>query len=148
MTESGDGSLVALAFRCTGALIRDSAEELRCLDTDLDPMDVVEGRRGEFALMSCSGIDAWPSSPGIDASSWSNAASLVLVFGCVNESVVDAGVGFAETARSRARGFCGPRALVGFLVACAFFCCSSKLSSVDNLAVTTSVNAWGFGFDF
>jgi hypothetical protein len=141
MTESGDGSLVALVFRTTGALINDSADELRCLDTDLESKDVIEGRRGEFALMSCSGIDAWPSNPGMDASSWSNAASLASVFGCVNESVIDAGVGSAETVRSSARGFGRPRALVDLFVACAFFCCNSKLSSVGSLAVATSVNA-------
>lgn len=140
MTESGDGSFVALALRCAGALIRDSAEELRCLDMDFDSRDVVEGRRGEFALMSCSGIDAWPSSPGIDASSWSKAALSVLEFEWFNESVVDAGVGSAEIARSRARGFCGPRALVDLFAACTF-CCSSKLSSVDSLAVAISVDA-------
>lgn len=43
------------------ALIKDSVEELLCLAPDLpmlaDPVDDVDGRLGEFASMSCSGIE-------------------------------------------------------------------------------------------
>jgi hypothetical protein len=54
MTESGVGSFASLALRSVVAgRISDSADELRCLDLDLESSEVVEGRRrGEFALMS------------------------------------------------------------------------------------------------
>jgi hypothetical protein len=46
-------SFTSLDLRSVVAgLIRDSADELRCRDMDLESSDVVEGRRGEFALMS------------------------------------------------------------------------------------------------
>jgi hypothetical protein len=53
MAESGVGSFAGLGLRSVGtALIRDSADELRCRDMDLESSEVIEGRRGEFALMS------------------------------------------------------------------------------------------------
>jgi hypothetical protein len=70
MTESGVGSFAKRGLRSVVAgLISDSADELRCLDIDFESSEVVEGRRGEFALMSWSGYDAWPSRPGMKASS-------------------------------------------------------------------------------
>lgn len=54
------------------ALIKDSADELLCLAFGLplaaDPVDDVDGRRGELASMSCSGIDAFPSKPPKESS--------------------------------------------------------------------------------
>jgi hypothetical protein len=98
------GSFASRALHIVVAgLIRDSADELRCLDWDFESTEVVEGRRVEFALTCCSGNDAWPSRPGLNASSWSRAESLEQVFGRFNESVVDSAAGSAEGARSRAR---------------------------------------------
>jgi hypothetical protein len=115
MTESGEGSRACFVVRGAGAaLINDSADELLCLALIFplvaDPVDDVDGRRGELASMSCSGIEALPSKPVKDSSS-SNAREVrVLSAGNVSRSVVEAGVASAEGARSSARGLCGPRA--------------------------------------
>jgi hypothetical protein len=46
------GSFASLDLRSVGAgLIRDSADELRCRDMHLESGEVVEGPRGEFALI-------------------------------------------------------------------------------------------------
>lgn len=59
ITESGEGSSALLACRCLGAgRMSDSAEELRARDIDLESNEAVDGRLGEFALISCSGSDA------------------------------------------------------------------------------------------
>lgn len=108
MTESGEGSRAGFLVRDAGAaLIKDSADELLCLAPDLplvaDPGDGVDGRRGELASISCSGIDALPSRPPI-GSLFSEAREIeILSAGSVRGSVVEAGVASAEGARSRAR---------------------------------------------
>lgn len=134
MTESGVGSRAGFEVRGAGtALIKDSAEELLCLAFDLllvaEPVDDVDGRRGEFASMSWSGTDALPSKPA-NESSLSNVRVLrVLSAGKVSGSVIEAEVTSAEGARSRARDLCGPRAreccgFVTILGASAPFCFS------------------------
>jgi hypothetical protein len=123
MTESGVGSFACLDLRWAGAaLISDSADELRSRDTGFESRDVVDGRRGEFALMSCSSSEACPSRPAIDGSSSSRIEWLVLLFVWVSDSVVNKGVASAEGTRSRARGREGPRGLVNFLAVWTFFC--------------------------
>lgn len=140
------GSFASLGLRRVGR-IKDSADELRCLEMGFESFDDIEGRRGELALISCSGRDAWPSSPGIEGSSSVKSEWLVSTFASVWKYVVDAGVGSADSTRSSVRGRDGPLDFATFFTTLAFLCRSSKLSSVDSLAVTTSVAEGSFGFD-
>jgi hypothetical protein len=140
MTESGLGSLTGRALLVTTGRIRDSADELRSRDMGFESSEVMEGRRGEFALMFWSGREAGPSNPGMKSPSSSNTESLLVVFARITESVVDAGVPSAESARSRGRVRCGPEGFADFFVTWSIFLGRRAPSPIDGLA-TAGISA-------